>query len=157
MTSLGVYCGRVKTAIWLPGSFCFETYLNVVDTRMCPQVAGLLEHTCACSFQDLGFWINAALRAWSLFHCVPLPPHLTQFSSSEPWKSRVPWRREQVCSSEPAREIFTGGKSSTRGWEGELNQKLRRNPFWMSYALALLFGETHSLSLPYSLAPKNPG
>lgn len=36
------------------------------------------------------------------------------------------------------------------------DQSLRRNPFWIC-ALALLFGETHSLFLPYSLGPESPG
>lgn len=105
-----------------------------------------LEHACASSCQDLGLWIKAVLKAWSLF-CFPSPIWPSVLAKSSGKVVFLSWRSKAAVQSPP-------GKPSQVWTVPQSDQGLRRNPFWMSCALALLFGEAHTA---YSLAPNSPG
>ena len=123
----------------------------MTDTRLCLQVASLLEHWLCLLLAGPGILNQGCSEGMELVLLFPFP-HLRGGGKLK----------------SPGKAVFlgSGGKSAVQkasqqtsaqvGRAPHSDHRLRRNPFWIC-ALALLFGETHSLFLPYSLAPESPG
>lgn len=124
----------------------FKTYSNMADTRLCLQVAGLLEHRLCLLLAGPGILNQGCSESMELVPlCFPSP--IWGWGQS----SRA---LEKPCSpgsgSMSAVQKASQRTSTQVGRAPHSDQSLRRNPFWIC-ALALLFGETRRLD------PGHPG